>query len=78
MALPAPDQSPVQQNPPLAYTMLSWGSLSIEVIGMADEVRTSDDPVAGTTWAFLRPGWWILHVVAIVGVFWLGSVLWQR
>ena len=24
------------------------------------------------TWAFLRPGWWIVHVAAIVLIFWLG------
>lgn len=61
-----------------AYASFGWGNLSNEVIQMADDVKTRDDLVAGTTWAFLRPGWWILHVVAIVGVFWLGSILWQR
>ena len=44
---------------------------------MVDGVE-SRDLVAGTTWAFLRPGWWILHVVAIVGILWLGRVLWPR
>lgn len=24
------------------------------------------------TWAFLRPGWWILHIAAIALIFWLG------
>ncbi len=51
--------------------------LSPEVIVVADEIR-SRDPVANTTWAFLRPGWWILHVIAIVGVAWLGSMMWKR
>lgn len=31
----------------------------------------SDDRHLGT-WAFLRPGWWIVHVAAIVLIFWLG------
>jgi hypothetical protein len=31
-------------------------------------------PVELGTWSFLRPGWWVLHVVGIVGVFWLGSL----
>ena len=24
------------------------------------------------TWAFFRPGWWILHIAAIALIFWLG------
>ncbi len=31
----------------------------------------NDDRHLGT-WAFLRPGWWIVHVAAIVLIFWLG------
>ena len=54
-----------------------WGIPSVEVSYMVDEVE-SRDLVAGTTWAFLRPGWWILHVVAIVGILWLGRVMWPR
>ncbi|MDI6871720.1 MAG: hypothetical protein QME79_10280 [Bacillota bacterium] len=32
----------------------------------------------GTTWEFLQTGWWVLHIIAIVGVFWLGHLLWPR
>lgn len=32
----------------------------------------------GTTWEFLRPGWWISHVLAVVIVAWLGFIFWPR
>lgn len=28
----------------------------------------------GSTWEFLRSGWWIVHVIALVGVFYLGMI----
>lgn len=36
-----------------------------------DEVRTDNDYDLGT-FRFLKSGWWIWHVIAIVGVFYLG------
>ena len=36
---------------------------------MEDEVR---DRLELGTWGFLRSGWWILHVVAIIVVAYLG------
>lgn len=32
----------------------------------------------GSSFEFLATGWWIWHVVAIVGVFYLGHLLWPR
>jgi|GEM_PF-4083468 len=29
--------------------------------------------VDGTTWEFLGTGWWILHAVSIVGIFYFGA-----
>jgi len=28
------------------------------------------------TYAYLRTGWWVLHVVAIAAVFYLGHLFW--
>lgn len=30
----------------------------------------------GTTWEWLGAGWWVLHVVSIALVFYLGHLLW--
>jgi hypothetical protein len=35
---------------------------------MEDDVRSEQHYELGT-WGFLRLGWWVLHVVAIVAVF---------
>jgi len=35
------------------------------------EIRTEEGYDLGT-FNFLKAGWWILHIVAIVGVFYLG------
>jgi hypothetical protein len=43
-----------------------------------DEEHRSDAPVELGTWSFLRAGWWVLHVIAIVGIFWLGSLYGHR
>lgn len=46
-----------------------------EVLGLDSPTRErSRNPVDGTTWEFLRGGWWVLHVVAIVGVYYLGRM----
>lgn len=29
--------------------------------------------VDDTTWEFLGTGWWILHAIAIIGLFYLGA-----
>jgi len=29
--------------------------------------------VQGTTWQFLGTGWWILHVIGIIGLFYSGA-----
>jgi hypothetical protein len=29
--------------------------------------------VDGTTWEFLGTGWWILHAISIVGIFYFGA-----
>ncbi|MCL5676790.1 MAG: hypothetical protein M1602_02750 [Firmicutes bacterium] len=36
------------------------------------------NPADGTTWEFLQSGWWVWHVVAIVGTFYLGHLFWPR
>ncbi len=33
--------------------------------------KTIDSSDLGT-WQFLRPGWWFLHAVSIIGLFYLG------
>lgn len=38
---------------------------------MEDNVRDEQHYELGT-WGFLRLGWWVLHVVGIVAVFYLG------
>ncbi len=35
-----------------------------------EQLKKADHPLG--TWAFLRPGWWILHIAAIALIFWLG------
>ena len=35
-----------------------------------DQIRKIDRNLG--TWAFFRPGWWILHIAAIALIFWLG------
>lgn len=42
---------------------------------MTSEVK---NPVDNTVWEFLRAGWWILHVAAIIGVAYLGRLYWPR
>jgi hypothetical protein len=42
-----------------------------------NEVQTRDGYDLGT-WAFLRTGWWILHIIAIVGLFYLGYLYGAR
>ena len=37
------------------------------------ELKTEDGYDIGT-WHFLKTGWWILHIIAIAGVFYLGWV----
>ncbi|MGI6453255.1 MAG: hypothetical protein ACOX0E_07330 [Syntrophomonadaceae bacterium] len=37
------------------------------------ELKTKDGYDIGT-WHFLKTGWWILHIIAIPGVFYLGWV----
>jgi nitrate reductase NapE component len=37
-----------------------------------DEVKAGGEDYELGTFEFLKTGWWILHVVAIVGVFYLG------
>lgn len=32
--------------------------------------------VHGTSFEFLKIGWWVWHVVAIATIFYLGHVLW--
>jgi len=32
----------------------------------------SHNVLDGTTWEFLRGGWWVLHIIAILAVFYLG------
>jgi len=34
------------------------------------------NPVDNTTWEFLKPGWWFIHVVAIVALLYLGKLFW--
>jgi len=36
-----------------------------------DQVRT-DAPMDLGTFHFLRTGWWIFHIIVIVGIFYLG------
>ncbi|ABZ83153.1 hypothetical protein HM1_0539 [Heliomicrobium modesticaldum Ice1] len=38
--------------------------------------RKSDNVLNGTTWEFLKTGWWVWHVFAIALVFYLGHLLW--
>lgn len=35
-----------------------------------DQIKKIDRNLG--TWAFLRPGWWILHIAGIALIFWLG------
>ncbi|MGM9524752.1 MAG: hypothetical protein ACI3U1_00630 [Peptococcaceae bacterium] len=35
-----------------------------------DEIQKVDRHLG--TWAFLRPGWWIVHIAGIAFIFWLG------
>lgn len=44
-----------------------------EVLKLAEEnqLKTEDGYELGT-FHFLKAGWWIWHIIAIVGVFWLG------
>ncbi len=51
----------------------------MEVLDVADggsRQAVKENPVDGTTWEFLKSGWWVLHIIAIGLVFWLGHVLW--
>lgn len=38
---------------------------------MEDNIRDEQNYDLGT-WGFLKLGWWVLHVVALVAVFYLG------
>jgi len=35
-------------------------------------IKTEDDAYRLGTWSFLKAGWWVWHIIAIVGVFYLG------
>jgi hypothetical protein len=37
-----------------------------------DEVKTRNNDMELGTFEFLKTGWWVLHVIAILGVFYLG------
>ncbi len=37
-----------------------------------------NNPVNGTTWQFLGIGWWVLHIVSILIVAYLGFLFWPR
>ncbi|HEX3010718.1 MAG TPA: hypothetical protein VHQ70_01610 [Syntrophomonadaceae bacterium] len=37
------------------------------------ELKTKDGYDIGT-WHFLKTGWWILHIIAIAGIFYLGYI----
>ncbi|MDP2859446.1 MAG: hypothetical protein Q8P50_15920 [Bacillota bacterium] len=42
---------------------------------MADRTKNVLDE---TTWEFLKTGWWISHILAIVIVAYLGFLFWPR
>ncbi|MEW6244764.1 MAG: hypothetical protein AB1497_11020 [Bacillota bacterium] len=41
-------------------------------------IRGTYNIIRGTTWEFLRAGWWLLHIIAVVLVAYLGFLFWPR
>jgi hypothetical protein len=40
---------------------------------MSSDTKSSN-VLDGSTWEFLRGGWWIVHVIALIAVFYLGRM----
>ena len=41
-----------------------------------DHDTATRNPIDHTTWEFLKPGWWLVHIVAIIALLYLGSLFW--
>jgi hypothetical protein len=41
------------------------------------EVRTMDKDSFSSKISFLRPGWWIIHLMGITVIYTLGHILWR-